>query len=163
VDVPNTPTITPTTTATRNDIVAVMDVMASNLQAEVDVMKTPATFEIMTPPAEYAPSLPRNMAAVGWTFEHMDTSAGLGFSFTSWASLFGYIASLPFQIIKMIYNIFNLMGPLRLYILWLMVLLPYTLWMKLMLFIKNMINSIINIIFKIIQLIGDIWDMIPGL
>lgn len=162
VDVPNTPTVTPTPTPTRNDIIAVMDVMASNLQAEVNVMKTPGTpFVINTPPADYAPSLPRNVAAVGWTFENMDSSAGLGFGVTEWAALFGYIVSLPFQLFKMLYNISNLMGPFRLFLLWMIILLPFRLWIILALFIRRVVFSLINLIFKLIQLIGDIWDLIP--
>jgi len=157
----STPTATATATPTREDIIGVLDGVSNQLQLEAAAMQTPVTFTISTPPADYAPSLPRNIAAVGWTIENMDSSAGLGFGVTAWASLFGYIVSLPFQIAKMLYNIFNLLGPMRLFIAWLFILLPWVLYVKLFIFIKNLLISMVNLVIKVVQFIGDLWDLIP--
>lgn len=156
-----TPTDTPTATPTREDIIGTLNSVSDQLQIEAAAMQTPTTFTIQSAPDWYAPALPRNIAAVGYTIENMDTGAGLGFGITAWASLFGYIVSLPFQVAKMLYTIFMMMGPLRLFIGWLLLMLPFILWVRLFLFIKNMIISIINLVIKLVQFIGDLWDLIP--
>ena len=156
-----TPTETATATPTREDIVSTLDEVSSQLQLEALAMQTPTTFTIQAAPDWYAPSLPRNAAAIGYTIENMDSSAGLGFGVTAWASLFGYAISLPFQLAKMLYNIFQLLGPMRLFIMWLLIMLPWVLGVKFFIFIKNLIISIINLLVKVVQFIGDLWDLIP--
>lgn len=158
-----TETITPTATATRADIVASMNLAATNLYSEAAVMSNPTTFTIQSAPVEYAPALPRPMADIGYTFENMQGNIGFLYDPRAWASLLGYIAAVPFQLLKFFYTMAQMMGPVGLFVTWLLVLLPFVLFARMFVFIKNLIISIINLVVKIIRFIGDIWDIFPGL
>jgi hypothetical protein len=156
-----TETITPTATATRADIVAAMNLAATNLYSEAAVMSNPTTFTIQSAPVDYAPSLPRPMADIGYTFENMQDGIGFLYGPRSWAVLLGYMIAMPFQLVKFFYTMAQMMGPVGLFLTWLLILLPFVLFSRLFIFIKNTIISIINLVIKIIQFIGDIWDLFP--
>lgn len=158
-----TATLTPTATATRADLVGDLNLLSTNLYSEAAVMQNPTTFTIQTAPVEYAPALPRPMANVGYTFEGMQGDIGFLYDPRAWASLLGYMASIPFQLVKFLYTLSQMMGPAGLFVTWLFILLPFVLFARMFLFIKNLIISIINLIVKFIQFIGDIWDLFPGL
>ncbi len=123
------------------------------------------TFTILNAPADYAPDLPRPFANIGYTFENMGSAADNGVLYTlhSWAALVGYSASLPVQFIKMLHQIVIIIGPVGLFIIWLLIMLPFRLWIIMFIFIKNAIVGSFNMVVKIIRFIGDIWDLIPGL
>mgnify|MGYP001235057240 CR=1 FL=1 len=121
------------------------------------------TFTIATAPAWYAPDLPRPMADVGWTFETLQSDIGTNYGIPAWSGFFGYIISLPIQFIKMLFQIAQYLGPLGLFLIWLLVMLPFALFTRAILFIKNLIIGLFNLIHKIIRFIGDIWDTVPGL
>jgi len=154
-------TATPIPTATRDDIIADLNTINGTLQAEAAWMTTPTTFTIQTAPITYAEHLPRPMANVGYTFENMQGNIGFMYDPRAWAGLFGYIIGLPIAMVKFLYTLAGLMGPVGLFVTWLLILLPFTLWIKLALFIKNLVITIINLIIKLIQFIGDLWDLIP--
>lgn len=160
---PTSPTATPTFTPspTRDDIVASLSRVNATLSAEAAWMTTPTTFTIQTAPITYAEHLPRPFANVGYTFENMQGNIGFMYDPRAWASLFGYIIGLPIAMVKFLYTLAGLMGPVGMFVTWLLILLPFTLWIKLALFIKNLIITIINLIIKLIQFIGDLWDLIP--
>ena len=117
------------------------------------------TFSIMTAPVTYAASLPRPMANVGYTIESMQTDidSGKNYSMNAWASLFGYLAAIPVQLTKMLYQLATLMGPFGLFISWLFLLLPFILGVRLIAFIKGLIIGLINLVTK---LIGFVFDLI---
>lgn len=121
------------------------------------------TFTVATAPSWYAPDLPRPMANVGWTFENMGDEVGTSYSLPAWAGFFGYIISLPIQMVKGLLDLAQYLGPLGLFIIWLLIMLPLTLFTRAILFIKNLIIGLFNLIHKIIRFIGDIWDTVPGL
>lgn len=156
-----TPTPTATTTPTRADIIASLNNINGTLVAEAAWMTTPTTFTIQTAPITYAEHLPRPMANVGYTFENMQGDIGFMYDPRAWASLFGYIIGLPIAMVKFLYTLAGMMGPVGMFVTWLLILLPFTLWIKLALFIKNLVITIINLIIKLIRFIGDLWDLIP--
>lgn len=160
---PTSPTATPTFTPspTRDDIIGSLSRVNATLSAEAAWMTTPTTFTIQTAPITYAEHLPRPFANVGYTFENMQGNIGFMYDPRAWASLFGYIIGLPIAMVKFLYTLAGLMGPVGMFVTWLLILLPFTLWIKLALFIKNLVITIINLIIKLIQFIGDLWDLIP--
>lgn len=93
----------------------------------------------------------------------MQGNIGFLYDPRAWASLLGYIAAVPFQLLKFFYTMAQMMGPVGLFVTWLLVLLPFVLFARMFVFIKNLIISIINLVVKIIRFIGDIWDIFPGL
>lgn len=122
-----------------------------------------STFTVATAPGWYAPPLPRPMADIGWTFETMRGDIGTSYSIPTWAGLFGYSITLPIQFIKGLFDIAANLGPLGLFLTWLLIMLPFTLFTRAVLFLKNVIIGLFNLIHKIIRFIGDIWDTVPGL
>lgn len=125
------------------------------LSGEVASIQQTDTFTIATAPAWYAPDLPRPMADIGWTFETLesDIDAGSRYSLDQWAWFVGYMVSLPFQFIKLVFQLFQFLGPLGLFVIWLLILLPYKLWVLFLIMIKNIIISLLNAIIKLISLI----------
>ena len=142
------------------------------LSGQVSTLQATRTFTISTAPDWYAPDLPRPMANVGWTFELMQTDAWAGavdYSMGQWAWLAGYMVSLPFQLLKTLFIIAQFLGPLGLFITWLLVMLPFVLFIKFWVFIKNVTISLLNLLIKIIRLLlavfdflWKLWEAIPG-
>lgn len=116
------------------------------------------TFTIANAPDWYAPALPRPVADVGWTFETLQTDidAGKRYSISAWSSFFGYVASLPFQLMKLLYQIVQFLGPLGLFLTWLLVMAPIVTYFKILLFIKNAFISLLNFIIKLIGFLLEI-------
>lgn len=125
------------------------------LSGEVATLQQTGTFTLYNAPAWYAPDLPRPMADVGWTFEQLqaDIDAGQRYTLSNWAWFAGYMASLPFQLVKVLFQIVQFLGPLGLFIIWLLLMLPYKLWVKLMIFIKNIFIGLFNFIIQIFEFI----------
>lgn len=116
------------------------------------------TFTIATAPDWYAPPLPRPLADVGWTFETMQTGIDEGrrYSMAAWAGFFGYVASLPFQFLKVLYQIVQFLGPLGLFITWLLLMAPLVTYFRILLFFKNLFISLLNFIIKVIGFLLDL-------
>lgn len=125
-------------------------------------MNPTQTITVLNAPADYAPDMPRPFANVGYTFEQMEAN-GQQYSLNAWASLAGYMASLPVQMVKPLLELAEFMGPFGLFVIWLLVMLPFVLAVRLFVFFKNLIIKVMNLVIDIIRLIGDIWDLIPGL
>ena len=125
------------------------------LSGEVNSIQQTDTFTIASAPAWYAPDLPRPMADIGWTFETLesDIDAGARYGLDHWAWFVGYMVSLPFQFIKLVFQLFQFLGPLGLFVIWLLVLLPYKLWVLFIIMIKNTLISLLNAIIKLIDVI----------
>lgn len=116
------------------------------------------TFTVAVAPDWYAPPLPRPMANIGWTFETLQGGVDTGrrYSLASWASFFGYMISLPVQFIKMLLDLADFLGPLGLFIIWLLIMLPFVLFVKVFVFIKNLFISLFNFIIKIARFFLDL-------
>lgn len=128
------------------------------LSGTVENLTPTDTFTIVTAPDWYAPALPRPMADVGWTFETLQTGVDEGrrYSLAAWSSFFGYVASLPFQFVKLLYQIVQFLGPLGLFLTWLLVMAPIVTYFRILLWIKNLFISLLNFIIKIISLLLSI-------
>lgn len=130
------------------------------LSGDAATLQQTGTFTIATAPAWYAPDLPRPMADIGWTFEQLQDGIddGTRYSLNQWAWFAGYIASMPVQLVKILFQIFQFLGPLGLFVIWLLIMLPYKLWVKALIFIKNtfiaLFNFIIQVLRFLLQLIG---------
>jgi len=113
------------------------------------------TFTIATAPITYAAALPRPIADVGYTIEQMqtDTDSGKTYSINTWASLFGYLIAIPIQLVKMLYQLATLMGPIGLFVSWLFFMLPFVLGVRLFMFIKNMLIGLFNFITRLFDTI----------
>jgi hypothetical protein len=128
------------------------------LSGEVSTLQQTGTFTLSSAPEWYAPDLPRPMADVGWTIEGLQTGIDSGerYSLSTWAWFGGYMVSLPVQLGKVVFQIIQFLGPLGLFVIWLFVMLPYKLWVKFLIFIKNLIISLFNFILETIRFLLDL-------
>lgn len=133
------------------------------LSDEIKAIQYTDSFTVETAPSWYAPSLPRPLANAGWTFETLQSGIDTGerYPITVWAGFFGYLASLPVQFIKSLYELFAFLGPFGLFIIWLLVMLPVVLFFKIMEFLKNMIISLFNLSLDIIGFILNLIKLLP--
>lgn len=135
------------------------------LSGEVNTLMYTGTFEMESAPEWYAPAMPRPMADVGWTFETLQSGidTGVRYSIATWASFVGEVLSLPFQFIKLLRQIVQFMGPLGLFLAWLLIMLPVVLFFKIFLFIKNLFIKLFNWIIDVIGFLIGLIRLIPGL
>ncbi|NJN95685.1 MAG: hypothetical protein HC875_17020 [Anaerolineales bacterium] len=149
---------TPTPLAWTTDVVS----FTSWLSASTSINGTD-TFTVASAPGWYAPSLPRPLADVGWTFETMQGGIATGqrYSLAAWAALAGYLASLPIQLIKSVMDVFRFMGPFGLFVGWLLIMLPGVLFFKVFEFFKSLVIRLFNFIFDMIRFILELIKLIP--
>jgi hypothetical protein len=133
------------------------------LSEEIEAVSYTETFSILNAPVWYAPSLPRPMANVGWTFENMQDGIAQGkrYSLTTWADFAGYIASLPIQLIKAILDLFRFLGAFGLFVIWLLIMLPVVLFFKVFEFLKSLVIKLFNFILDVIRFILEIIKLLP--
>lgn len=126
------------------------------LSGQGALLNSTRSLTIASAPDWYAPPLPRPMADVGYTFELMRgdvDNAEVRYSVTTWAWLAGYIVSLPFQFVKLLYQLAEVLGPIGLFITWLLIMVPVVLFFKLLFLIKNLIVKLFNFFLSIIDFI----------
>lgn len=154
-----TPVFTTITVILSDTTGLISDVISYTTYLSSTIIVPTYTFTISHAPDWYAPALPRPVADVGWTFEQLqaDVNAGRRYSIETWASFFGYIASLPFQMLKLLYQIVQFLGPLGLFLTWLLIMAPIVTWFKLLLFIKNLFISLLNFIIKVMTFVLDLF------
>ncbi|GIK42356.1 MAG: hypothetical protein BroJett011_61890 [Chloroflexota bacterium] len=133
------------------------------LSGEIEAITYTDTFTIVAAPEWYAPSLPRPMANVGWTFETMQSGIddGKRYSLTAWASFTGYIASLPVQLIKAVFDLFRFLGAFGLFVAWLLIMLPLVLFFKIFEFLKGLVIRLFNFILDVIGFILQLIKLLP--
>lgn len=112
---------------------------------------------IVTAPDWYAPDLPRPMADVGYTLEILTDPAGdtANFTYVSWASFFGYTATLPYQFIKSLWQLVAYFGPFGLFLGWLFI-------MSMILVAWYGLAIVVRLIVMVIRFIKQVVEIIPG-
>ena len=108
-----------------------------------------ADIALVSAPADYAPYLPRPMADVGYTIEHMETTERYGLR--QWATFVGLMVSMPIQLLKILFLLVAFMGPLGLFLTWLLLMVPVVLFFKLLQAIKDLIIKFINLLVTIFE------------
>jgi hypothetical protein len=134
------------------------------ISGQIASMQYTESFTIATAPDWYAPKMPRDYANVGWTFELMngDMYAVKRYSVATWSSIFGYMAALPIKLIKMIWELFRFLGPFGLFLIWLLVvMLPFVLGIKILLFLVVLFVRFINFVLTIVDWILKLWGALP--
>lgn len=134
------------------------------ISGEIDNLQFTETFTITTAPTWYAPQMPREFANVGWTFELLDSDmyATRRYSINTWASIFGYISSLPIKLAKTIWELFKFLGPFGLFLVWLLVvMLPFVFGIRILYFLIVLMLRMFNFVLTIIDWILKLWDAMP--
>jgi len=121
------------------------------------------TFTIASAPDWYAPALPRDMAAVGWTFEGLIAGSDFSerYSLATWSYMFASTASMPFRLAKGVFNFFRALGPFGLMVGWLFIMFPLVLFFSMLPYIKRAIMTVFHFIEWVAYWIQEIWDAIP--
>ena len=146
------------------DIISSVVSYTGYITGEVAALEGTESLSITAPPAWYAPLLPRDMAAVGWTIELIDSDTAHNYSLSTWSYLFGYMASLPVRLIRSLWNFFRYLGPVGLFLIWLIVvMLPAVLGFRILLFMKEMMIRTFNFLLAILDWIWKLWEAIPFL
>ena len=116
-----------------------------------------------TVPDTYAPTLPREIAQIGWQFEAMSSDLQRRYSLVEWTSFFAQIVAVPVKLAKSLFVLGRYLGPLGLFLGWLFVMLPMVLLMKTSALVKNLVTSAFNFMLDIIRFVLDVIKLIPGL
>lgn len=126
------------------------------LTGEIESIQGSGAITVINAPDWYAPDMPRPMADVGWTFEQLSDPAGntQRFTLNSWAAFFGYLTSLPFQMVKMLWQIVAYLGPLGLFLGWLLIMFVIVLAIHAQVFIMKFILVIVRLVVRLIELLG---------
>ena len=104
---------------------------------------------LVSAPSDYAPYMPRPMASVGYTIEHMEPTERYGLR--QWATFAGLLVSMPVQLLKILFLLVAVMGPLGLFLTWLLLMAPIVLVFKLLAAIKDLIIKFINLLVTIFE------------
>lgn len=115
------------------------------------------TITIVNAPPGYAPEIPRPLADVGYTFEQLapGVDSGQRFTIASWGGFFGYIVSLPFQLIKSLWALADRLGPFSLFLAWLLIMAALVFIVEITRFLWHLLITIIDAVVKIIDVVGD--------
>jgi len=127
------------------------------LSGEIEALEQTDEITIVVAPAWYAPTLPRPFANVGWTFEQYSPGidSGQRFTLASWAALFGYMVSLPFQLVKSLWLLVSYLGPFGLFLGWLLIMFGMVAVVKILKLFYHLMAALIDLVVKIIDLIGQ--------
>jgi len=131
-------------------------------------MKYTGTFTMAKAPDWYAPSLPREMADVGWTYETILNPDTMGnimieYSIRQWAWFFGRLISMPVRFMKWVYTFWNFLGPWMLLSIWIFVMAPIVLVLRTAPILTKILWAIIRWLDWIAQWLWRIWEAIPFL
>ncbi len=120
-------------------------------------VESAAVITVVTAPADYVPDLPRPLADIGWTFEQVTgpDEAAPSFSIASWGTLVGYMSSMPFQLVKALWIFGTALGPVGLFLAWLIAMFNIVITIKLFRMVTHILMTIIDVVIKIIDLIGQ--------
>jgi hypothetical protein len=121
-------------------------------------MQATQTITIASAPDWYAPQLPREMATIGWTFEHIGEGR---YSLNSWSYLFGLMISMPIRLLKGIKELFQFMGPIGLFLSWLLLIAPGVLYLRFLQFVKATFIRIFNFLLAVVDWVLKLWQAIP--
>ncbi|NJN97870.1 MAG: hypothetical protein HC875_29230 [Anaerolineales bacterium] len=114
------------------------------------------TITVVNAPEWYAPTLPRPLADVGWTFEFMTDPEGdtVRFTYTSWAGFFGYVSSLPFQFVKSLWQLVAYFGAFGLFLAWLLIMAILVAgWWGFV--------HLVRLVIMTVRFIKQLWELIP--
>ena len=111
---------------------------------------------VVPAPAWYAPNLPRPIADVGWTFEQ---AIGPGdtvprFTNQSFASFAGHIISLPFSLIRSVWDTLTRFGPIGLFLGWLFIMAIFVFSMEFIRLLIALLSVVIRFIVRLVELLG---------
>jgi len=122
------------------------------------------TDELITESAPdwYAPTLPRPLADIGWRFERMGEDVRRRYSLTAWGTLAAEIIALPLRMVKGLRELASLLGPFGLFLTWLLIMLPVTMFFKILEFLKGLILGLWNFAVQVAHIIMDLIELIPG-
>lgn len=119
-----------------------------------------ATITMRTAPNDYVPQVPRQMANVGYTFEQMANGDNSQYGPLAYAQFAGQITTIPFHLLLLMRDILGLLGPLGLFIAWVIVMTPFVSIVKTIVFIKSLIIGSFNMFLRMIAFMAQIFQML---
>jgi hypothetical protein len=137
------------TTATAEELILYTN---SITQSYLALQRT-EVITILAAPDNYVPDLPRPLANVGWTFEQL--GGGERFSLRSWSSFVGYIASLPIQLVRSLFQMVTYLGPFGLFLVWLLIMFGLVVTIEALKLLYHIVVTLLDILIKLIDLLGQ--------
>jgi hypothetical protein len=130
---------------------ATATIWGSQLLSSTDTGQGPGS---ATPPADYYADSPEQIRAAGYTFEGLTTASIGAMSALDFARWLGSAVALPFQLARGVQAVVPILGPIGIFLSWLMLA---TLWVGIMYFLSfliGFIGNLLNLADKIIGAIG---------
>lgn len=82
---------------------------------------------------------------------NQDPNPPLQYGIKQWATFAGLLVAMPFQLLKILYLVVQFVGPLGLFITWLLVMIPVVLFFKLLKLIKDIIIWLLNLLITVFE------------
>jgi len=119
------------------------------------VVSSSQVITVITAPADYVPDLARPLADIGYTFEQISSpDSTQEFSVSSWAAFVGYLGSMPFKLVRMLWAIAAALGPISLAVGWIFIMFALVAGLKL---IKIVVNLLLTLVDVLIRAFDVIW------
>jgi len=135
--------------------------MATGLSQTIyTLMVATDSISLTTVPTWYAPYLPRPVAQVGWDFESMGSDLRRRYSLAFWTTRTAQILAIPVKFVKGLIPWAQALGPLGLFLAWLLVMLPIKLLLDMLDFLKNLAVHVFNFLLKIVHILIDLIDVL---
>jgi hypothetical protein len=112
-------------------------------------------------PDDYAPTLPRPVAQIGWQFESMGSDLQRRYSVSEWGKLFIQVLVVPIKFIKGLIVLGRYLGPLGLFLAWLLVVFPIVAWKEFIKIAWMVIVKVYNLVMDAWGIIRDLWNALP--
>lgn len=127
------------------------------LTHQIEMLSSTQTITVVTAPSWYAPDLPRPIANFGWTFEQLNNpnSEISNYSLSSWASLAGYAAALPFSLVRGVWLVLTGYGWVGLFLAWLFSMSIFTLYVKLLILLIRAIAVALRFVTRLAEILGE--------
>jgi len=112
------------------------------------------TFTVATAPADYAPTLPRPMANVGYTFEEISSPDGtIRPTMSSMGAFVGYMLAQPVQLARGLWGIASALGPFALFLGWLLLMFGISLAVAAIRLAIEIVGTVIDLIVRAIDIV----------
>ncbi len=115
-----------------------------------------------TVPVDYAPALPRAVAQIGWQFETMGSDMQKRYSLSEWLTkILMPILVVPVKFVKGIFVLGRYLGPLGLFLAWLIPMSIFVAWMKVAMFIRDILIKVFNLFVEAAKFVISVIKLIP--
>lgn len=105
-------------------------------------------------PVDYYPDAPQTIRQYGYSYEALTSSDMSAMNALDFAAWLGWAVALPFLYLRSVQELGETIGPVGLFIAWLILAVFWVAWVQFMEFIISMASALLGLIGRVIQFIG---------